>query len=553
MSNIDPVTLGILWDRLISITDEIVSTLIRTSFSINTRESYDLSCVLFDAQARPLAQGTDSVPSFTGTAGPTIQHLLKRFPPETLAPGDVVMTNDPWLGTGHLYDVNVMQPVFRRGKLVGYTMSITHLPDIGGIGNSAVPKEIYEEGLRLPPIKLLKAGKLNEELVQIVRTNVRAVEQTIGDLMANVSCNNAGSRLLVEFMDEYGVDDLGPLADAILSQSERTMREKLAEIPDGTYRNRIEIEGAGDAAVLACRIDKRGDAIHVDFDGTGPAIPAAVNVPLCYTRAWTNYAIKVLTTPYLPNNDGSVRAIGLSAPDNCILNALPPYPTAGRHSVGHFVVPLLFGALAEALPDRIQADVGMLHVFNWHGTHPEGHQFASQFFLAGGYGAFRGLDGSPATPAPSNMGVVPTEVWENYSGMSIEKRELLADSGGPGRWRGGVGQETVMVNDTGERLTVAFMGQRTDFPARGLFGGRPGKLREVLVNGQRVPGKGRFVLAPGDTVTLRESGGGGYGDPRERPAELVLSDVLEGLVTAQAALADYGVVVDRAAGTARRA
>jgi N-methylhydantoinase B len=553
MNSIDPITLGILWDRLISITDEIVSTLIRTSFSVNVRESYDLSCVLFDAQGRPLAQGTDSVPSFTGTAVLTMQHMLAKIPADRLRPGDVIATNDPWMGTGHLYDINVMRPVFRAGRLVGFTMSITHLPDIGGVGNSAVPREIYEEGLRLPVVRLVREGRLNEELVDIIRTNVRADEQVIGDLLANVSCNEVGGRLLLEFMDEYGVDDLTTLADAILDQSERTTRAAIATIPDGRYANRIQIEGVGAPVTLAVAVDKRGGDMAFDFTGTGPCIPAAINVPFCYTRAWTNYAVKVLTTPYLPNNDGSVRPIRLTAPADCILNAQPPFPTAGRHSVGHFVVPLIFGALAEAVPERIQADVGMLHVFNMFGTHAEGHRFASQFFLAGGYGAFQGLDGRAATPAPSNMGVVPTEVWENYSGMRIDRRDLLPDSGGAGRWRGGVGQETVLVNDTGHELAVAFMGQRTDFPARGLFGGGDGALREVLLNGEKVAAKGMFRLQPGDTVTLREAGGAGYGNPAERPPEAVLSDVLSGEVTAAAALRDYGVTVDIAAGTARRA
>ena len=552
MTTYDPITLGILWDRLISITDEIVSTLIRSSFSVNVREAFDLSCVLFDAKGRPLAQGSLSMPSFTGTAGNTMAQMLRRHPPATLRPGDVVATNDPWMGTGHIYDVNVMRPVFRHGTLIGYTMSITHLPDVGGVGNSAAPREIYEEGLRLPVIKLVEGGRLNEAWIELIRTNVRAEEQVIGDLMANVSCNEVGGRALLEFMVEYGVDDLVPLADAILDQSERTMRQKLLEVPDGRYANRIDIEGATEPSVLACTIDKRGETIAVDFAGTGPVVPAAINVPFCYTRAWTNYSIKVLTTPYLPNNDGSVRPIRLTAPDNCILNALPPAATAGRHSVGHFVVPLIFGALAEALPERIQADVGMQHVFNVFGPHADGHRFASQFFLSGGYGAFRGLDGHAATPAPSNMGVVPTEVWENYSSMLLEKRDLLADSGGPGRWRGGAGQETVLTNDTGNPLTVAFMGQRTQFPARGLFGGGNGRLREVLINGEPVAAKGTFRLAPGDTVTLREAGGGGYGDPAERPAEAVLSDVLAGAVSVEAALRDYGVTVDAAAGTAKR-
>jgi N-methylhydantoinase B len=552
MSQFDAVSLGILWNRLISITDEIVSSLIRTSFSINVRESYDLSCVLFDTAGTPLAQGTLSVPSFTGTAGATMRHMLRKFPPETLRPGDVVMTNDPWMGTGHLYDINVMRPVFQGSRHVGFTMSITHLPDIGGVGNSATPVEIYEEGLRFPVCKLANAGVVDDELLEIIRMNVRVPDQVIGDVMANVTCNEVGGRLLLEFMNEYGIDDLTPLSEAILAQSERTMREKLAEIPDGRYRNEIQIEGTTEPITLACTIDKRGGGARVDFAGTGACVRAAINVPFCYTRAWTCYSIKTLTTPFTPNNDGSVRPISMSAPEGCILNAQPPWPTAGRHSVGHFIVPLMFGALADAVPDRVQADVGMMNIFSVLGTHREGRGVASLYFLAGGHGALDGMDGSPTTPAPSNMGVVPSEVWEDFSSMTVQRRALLPDSGGPGKHRGGLGQEVVLVNDTGHLLTIAFMGQRTRFPAVGFHGGKPGRLRQIRINGESVPPKGRFVLQPGDVVTLHEAGGGGFGDPYERPVERVLADVLEHAVSVDGGLRDYGVAVDLERMTARR-
>jgi N-methylhydantoinase B len=552
MKTFDPVSLGILWDRLISITDEIVSTLIRTSFSINVRESYDLSCVLFDAEGNPLAQGTYSVPSFTGTSGPTIQHMFRKYPPHTLREGDVIATNDPWMGTGHLYDISVMRPVFRAGKLVGFTMSITHLPDIGGVGNSSGPVEIYEEGLRLPVCKLVHEGHLNTELIDLIRTNVRANEQVIGDIMANISCNEVGGRLLVEFMNEYRIENLGPLSMAIRNQSEQIMRTGLLTIPDGSYANKIQIEGVIDPITLACRIDKNGDEVVIDFAGTGDSVRAAINVPFCYTRAWAAYSIKCLTCPETPNNEGQVRPIKTTAPQGCILNTLPPSSTAGRHSVGHFVVPLMFGALEKALPDRIQADVGMMDIFNVQGRHRDGHDVASLYFLAGGFGALKGVDGAPTTPAPSNMGVVPTEMWENMTSTTIEKRALLSDSGGAGEFRGGVGQEVILRNDTTNLLTVSFMGQRTQFPALGFHGGKPGKLRQFSINGEIAKPKGRYVLNPGDVVTIREAGGGGFGDPSKRAIASVVKDVQSGMVSAEGALADYGVKVEVKSGTGIR-
>ena len=285
MSRLDPVSLGIAWDRLIAITNEILIALVRTSFSPNVRESLDLSCMVFDAQGRSLAQGTYSVPSFTGTGVATVQHMLDRYPAHTLRPGDVVATNDPWMGTGHVYDINVMRPIFLGDKLVAYTFSVTHLPDAGGLGFSATGRSIYEEGLRLPVCKLVSEGRLNDELFELIATNVRVADQTLGDLHANLSCTEVGGRLLLEFMEESGIDDLTPIADGIIDGSERAIRAKIAEIPDGIYENRIRIDGYEEPLLLACRLEVDGDRIDVDFEGTSPVVGIGINVPMTYTLA----------------------------------------------------------------------------------------------------------------------------------------------------------------------------------------------------------------------------------------------------------------------------
>jgi N-methylhydantoinase B len=539
MSAYDLIALGIQWDRLISIADEIVNALVRTSFSTNVRESYDLSCVVFDRQGRSIAQGTYSVPSFTGTAAATLAHMLQRFPSETLAPGDVVITNDPWIGTGHLFDINVMQPVFRKGELVGYVMSITHLPDIGGAGFSATAREVYEEGLRLPVCKLARSGQVDEFILELVRTNVRVADETIGDLIANMSCTTVGARMLVEFMDEYRLDDLTPLADAILTFCERAMRDALGAVTGGAYRNQIQFEGHDRALSLACAVDIADGEALVDFSGSSAAVDAAINVPLCYTRAMTCYAIKVLTTPKIPNNQGSVTPIRLSAPKNCILNPLPPYPTGGRHVVGHFIVPLIFGALAKALPDRVQADAGMLNLINVQGRTREGRGVSSIFFASGGFGALSGLDGAAATPGPSNMTGTPIEVWESLTGMTFEQKALRPDSGGAGRFRGGLGQTIALRNDSGHPLTLSCLAGRTEFPPLGVLGGKPGRSRQIRINGKVVHPKGRYVLAPGDLVETVEAGGGGYGDPTLRDPVAIQADLRSGAVTPDGARQDY--------------
>ncbi len=541
---IDAVSLGILWASLISIADEIASTLVRTSFSTIVAESYDLTVALFDRNAQMLAQGTYSVPVFVGTSPVTLRHMLAKFPPETLRPGDVIATNDPWLGTGHMFDISVMRPVFRGRELVGYAMSVTHLPDIGGAGFGAAATEIYHEGLRLPICRLAREGRLNDFILELVRTNVRVPEQVLGDLMANVACTEVGARALVEFMDEYGLDDLAPLSDAIRDQSERAMRDKLRAIRPGVYQNRILIEAIDEPIPLAVRIEAKGDRIAIDFAGTGGCVRRGINVPFCYTNAMALYAIKCLTTPNLPNNEGATRPIEVSAPEGCLLNALSPFPTGGRHVIGHFVPGLIFGALSEAAPDRVQADNGMMDLVTVQGRRRDGRGVSTIYFASGGFGALQGDDGPDCRPGPSNMAVVPAEIWEANTNLTVLGKRMLPDSGGPGASRGGVGQEVVLRNDSGHPMTIFCMANRTEFPPFGHLGGRPGAKREHRINGERVHPKDAYVLQPGDRVSLVQAGGGGFGEPRLRPVEAVAADLAEGFVTLEGARRDYGVEID---------
>ena len=536
----DAVGLGIMWDRLVSLVDEIVSTLVRTSFSTIVNESYDLTCVVLDAEANSIAQGTFCVPVFIGSAPITLRHMLKRFPPETLQPGDVIMTNDPWLGTGHLYDITMVRPVFRKGRIVAYTLSITHLPDVGGSGFGSSAVEVYHEGLRLPICKLYEAGRLNELIVEIIRTNVRVPEQVMGDVMANVACNEVGGREILAFMDEYGLDDLTELSRAIRSHSEAAMRAKIRELGDGTWRNEIQVEGFDGPATYVVKIDIKGDGVAYDFTGTSGCVRAGVNVPVCYTNAMALHAIKSLLLPTIPNNAGSIAPISVFAPPGCILNAQPPHATGGRHAMGHFVTPLVYGALAQAAPDRVQAGSGMMNLITFQGTRRDGRPFSTLYFAAGGYGALRDLDGWSTLPHPSNMATVPVEVWETLTHTAIESKRLLPDTGGPGQWRGGLGQEVVLRNDTGHLVTTLGMGNRTMFPARGMFGGGDGALRVHAIDGVPVHAKGRNELAPGQRMRIVEAGGGGFGDPRQRAAAAVAEDVAQGYVSAGAARDIYG-------------
>ena len=544
MSTIDPVDLGIIWDRFVSIADEMVSTLTRTSFSTMVRVSADLSCMVFDSHARLIAQGRTSVPSFTGTGPPTLTQMLERIPPETLRPGDVIATNDPWIGTGHVYDINVARPVFKGGRIVGYTLSVTHLPDIGGIGYSADARDVYEEGFTIPVCKLIREGEPDPFIFELIRTNVRAEAQVIGDIFSNVSCTEVGARLFVELMEDYQLDDVDDLADGIYEQTSTAIRERLSRVPAGTYRSRMQVEGYDEPLTFAVAASLSGDGVVFDFDGTSRAVARGINVPLCCTRAFCNFALKCLTAPEIPNNNGALDLVTLRAPGGCVLNALKPSPTGGRHILGHFVFPLIFGAIQQAFPDDVQADSGMLSQLNFHGRLPDGRFMSSLWFSSGGYGAFRDRDGRSALPGPSNMIVAPTELWEVENGITVVRKALLADSGGPGRRRGGAGQEVVLRNDTGTTLDLAIFASRTEFPARGFAGAPDASIRRVVVDGQPVHPKQRIRLAPGSEVRVEEAGGAGFGDPRERDPEALAEDVRRGIVTAHGARTDYGARLD---------
>jgi N-methylhydantoinase B len=538
---LDPIDIAIGWDRLISIVDEGAAALIRSSFSTLVREGLDLSVMLFDIEARMIVQSTKCIPVFIGTAPVTMAAMLAKHPPHTLRPGDILVSNDPVIGTGHMFDIAVMRPIFRDGAIAAYAMSITHLPDIGGMGFSAAATEIYHEGLRLPIWKLFDAGTRDENLVDLISMNVRVPDQVLGDIMANVSCIEIVGRQLVDFMDEGQLDSLAPIADAILAQTEAAVRGALAAIPDGVYENALDVEALDEVRRLCCRVDKRGETVAIDFEGTGSCVKAGINVPFPYTKSMALYTLKCIATPRLPNNDGATAPISISAPVGCILNAVPPAPSAGRHTIGHFIMPLLFGAFAGIAPERVTAGSGLINILTLQGRHADGRPMSAGYFAAGGFGALSGLDGRPTTPGSSNMGGTPTEILEPLSGLLVESKALRPDSGGAGQFRGGPGQDVVLRNDTGHPMTIFSMANRTKFPALGIAGGRPGARREHLVNGAPIATQGRHELAPGDRLTLREAGGAGFGPPAARSRDLIEDDVRRGFATREGVIRDYGL------------
>jgi N-methylhydantoinase B len=526
----DAVELELLWRRLISLVDEAAAALVRTSFSTLVRESYDFSCIVTDAAGQSLVQATESIPSFIGTLPETVKHFLKFFPPETLNPGDVLITNDIWLGTGHLPDITVAKPIFRHGKLVAFSASTAHAPDIGGKIRSPEPREVFEEGLQIPPLKLMRAGEADETLVAILRKNVRTPEQTMGDLWAQVVALDLMEERLHILMEQAGLDDLAALAAEIHTRCEVAMRSAIAALPDGTYSSELQTDGLMDKPVtLKLSLTIEGDRIIADYTGTDAQVDRAINCALCYTYAMTMYGIKVCTSPNLPNNEGAWRSISIIAPEGCIVNPVFPASGGSRMLIGHYLPMLVFGCLGQIVPERVMAACGSpMWGMNQSGVNAQGKPYANMFFYNGGMGANMRGDGISCLSWPSNVSSTAIEITEHIAPLRVHYKRLRPDSGGPGRHRGGLGQEIALESRSETPIAVSFLAERTIFPAFGIEGGKAGAPGVLRINGDKVDPKKQYVLSRGDTVILATPGGGGHGDPEQRNKMALESDIQAG-------------------------
>ena len=529
----DAVELELLWRRLISLVDEAAAALVRTSFSTLVRESYDFSCIVTDAAGQSLVQATESIPSFIGTLPETVKHFLRFFPPETLKPGDVLITNDIWLGTGHLPDITVAKPIFRHGKLVAFSASTAHAPDIGGKIRSPEPREVFEEGLQIPPLKLMRAGEADETLVAILRKNVRTPEQTMGDLWAQVVALDLMEERLHILMEQAGLDDLASLAAEIHARCEAAMRSAIAALPDGTYKSELQTDGLMDKPVtLKLSLTIEGDRIIADYTGTDAQVDRAINCALCYTYAMTMYGVKVCTSPNLPNNEGAWRPISMIAPDGCIVNPVFPASGGSRMLIGHYLPMLVFGCLGQIVPERVMAACGSpMWGMNQSGVNAHGKPYANMFFYNGGMGANMRGDGISCLSWPSNVSSTAIEITEHIAPLRVHYKRLRPDSGGPGRHRGGLGEEIALESRSETPIAVSFLAERTIFPAFGVEGGKAGAPGVLRINGDKVDPKKQYVLSRGDTVILATPGGGGHGDPDQRNKVARERDIQAGYIS----------------------
>ena len=537
---LDPITLEIWWSRLVAIADEAATALLRTSFSTVIRESNDYVTVLMNARGETIAECTLGIPAFAALVGRATRRILEAFPRETWREGDVVMTNDPWIGTGHLPDIVVIMPVFHAGRLVAFAGSAGHAPDIGGVFRGG-PTELIEEGVLIPPVRLYRGGQRNDDLVALFLANIRQTDIVLGDIEAQVSANQVCSRRAQEFLDDTGQADFEQLGAAIHDLAEKAMRDAIAALPDGVYRASLEADGAETPTRIACAITIAGDHMSVDYAGSSPQVTHPINSVFNYTQAYTIYPLKCVLDPHSRRNEGSYRAVTVTAPEGSILNPIFPAPVLARHLTGHLLSCVLYRALAPIMPERVIADSGGAPALRAHfAGQGGGGRFGQLLFASAGMGASRGRDGLSTTAFPTNSGAGSIEALEAVSPLLFRRKEFRPDSGGAGRQRGGLGQDVEVANITDTPIQLTLLGDRERHPALGLLGGGPGAPASAVVSdGSMAAMKSRTVVAPGQSVTIRFAGGGGYGPPSERSAAAIAEDVRQGFVTEEAAARDY--------------
>jgi len=548
----------IMWNRLIAVVEEQAQTMLRTAFSTSVREAGDLSAGVFDRHGRMLAQAVTGTPGHVNSMANAVKYFLDVYPLATMKPGDHYITNDPWLTSGHLHDITVVTPSFYRGQAVGLFANTIHVVDIGGLGMGPDGRQVFEEGLAIPIMPLAREGRMSEDLLRLVRANVREPLQVEGDIYACAACNDEGSRRLVEMMDEFEIANLDRLGDTIFEASRDTTLERIRALPKGTYRNSMTMDGYDKPLTLNAALTISDNGIHVDYEGTSPASAYGINVVFNYCLAYTAFGVKCLVAPDVPNNAGSLEPITVRAPEGCVLNVKRPWPVAARHTVGQMLPDVVAGCLQQAIAGGVPAE-GASSLWNPQifgggslvdeveagtdaNTLPE---FSTVIFHCGGAGARPRKDGLSATAFPSGVRTIPVEATESIAPVVFYRREFRDGSGGPGLFRGGLGQVIELGGAGANPLALLCNFERVRHPARGRSGGQPGGAGVVsLRSGRPIRPKGRQTVPPRDAICLQLPGGGGFGDPRERDPERVRDDVLDGLVTADQAKRDYAVAID---------
>jgi N-methylhydantoinase B len=545
------IQIQVMWNRLIAVVEEQAQALLRTAFGSVAREAGDLSAGVYDSRGRMLAQAVTGTPGHVNTMATAVGHFLERFPPATMTPGDVYVTNDPWLGTGHLFDFVVVTPVFQGERLIALFAATCHTIDVGGIGFSADARSVFEEGTCIPHLKLVSAGRLNEDLLAIIQANSRNPVEARGDILSLVSSNDVGCARLLEMMTEFSLNSIDPLAEHILSHSRAATLAAIARLPGGSGEAHMQLDGYEQAIDLRARLTIDGERLIVDYSGSSPASRRGINSPKCYTDAYSVFGLKCLIAPDVPNNAGSLAPFEIRAPEGTVVSPLRPSPVTARHVVGQMLPDLMFGCLAPALGGRVPAEsAGSIWVLAMTDAPSADQRPATRFNVMsvglGGTGARPTKDGLSTTAFPSGVGGIPIEITEAQAPVVFWQKEFLPDSGGAGRFRGGAAQRILIGGRDGAGFTCnAATFDRRSHPARGRDGGADGAPGVVVIEtgsaGEAFTGKGTIVVPPGGRLRIDLPGGGGFGNPAERDAASLARDLEHGIVTRAAAESVYRV------------
>ncbi|MCA2011212.1 hydantoinase B/oxoprolinase family protein [Cereibacter sphaeroides] len=546
----DAIRLQVMWSRLISVADEIATTLERTAFSLIVRDNQDYACALYDARGTMLAQSSQCTPGQAGSTPTVIREMLNIYPAETLEDGDILICNDPWVGAGHAPDVFVATPIFHRGRLAGFACTCAHHADMGGRLGATDAREVYEEGVIIPVSKLWRAGERNDELYRLLARNVRMSEKVLGDISAQIAANRVGAKGIVALMEDFGLEQLEDLATQICDATEGMFRKALSRLPLGEAHSEVfhEItDDKGERLKIAVTLQVREGEVHLDFTGTSAQVAMPINAVLNITRAYSVFPFIATLCPDLPMNAGAFRPVVLSVPEGTVLNPTFPAPGMYRSLLSYFTVEALMGAIYQVAADLAMAPSGTYPLWTekFSGTGPDGREFLSHYNAQGGQGAFRDRDGNSAVVFPGNIATTSVELFELEAPFRVVSRELRPDTGGAGKFRGGLGQETVMecLNDT--PVQVAFSGGRLVEPAMGREGALPGAAGVIQIRADAPFARsGRGVMEKGDLCRFAQPGGGGFGDPAERDAALIARDLRLGYITPEGAARDYGVQVE---------
>ncbi len=547
----DPIGLEIMWSRLINITEECWQTVIRTAFSLIIGEAQDFACEILDAKGRQIAHSPRAMPVFNLTLPMAVKAMIERYPPQLLHPGDVLITNDPWLCAGHLFDIAIAVPVFHHDALVSFVGVVGHVADIGGTKDSLNAREIFEEGLQIPPMKIYRAGEANQDLLELMRENVRQPEQVLGDVHALISAGLTGAERISQFMDEYGMHDLEALAEVVQGRAEAAMRAAISELPDGIYESVVEADGIDSIMRYPARVTVAGDCIEVDFEGAPPQTErGGSNCTLSYTMAHATYPLKCILTPEVPGNAGCYRPMTVRAPKGSILNCDKPMAVNTRTRTGWYIAPNLFQALAAAAPGKVQAFTGLPSSALFYGLDQDDKTYSDHLFQGGGQGASASGDGLSALLYPTSAANTSIEMFETRVPALVESKEFIADSGGAGRYRGGLGQviRARKLADDGRDCQAGLYPNGVMTAVRGLFQGRPGSLAKataMTASGEhRDLGVGGLATLTNSRqwVDMRLAGGAGYGDPLERDLADVQRDLDRGYISRAGAEQDYGCI-----------